>query len=506
MAIRRSCSVFLSLLLLASACGEEPSDQAQPAKDPNFAVASAGWYRGDLHTHSTYSADAKKQGGDSLAGCLAIADAYRAPEYLKAYPGRAGDGLDFVAITDHRTDASLKDPAFKHDHLVLIPAEEYGGSGHANIFGLSKHISEKPPAGVSKNDHQRAAVKAAHGQGAIFSVNHPAIGINWIWDTPAVDAVEVFNGPWTSFLAGSTLAKLESDVKSGGVENAYIRDAVVNGGVGGNDKGLRYWQNMLTAGVHVPPVGGSDRHMVAPMGIPTTYVKLPGGGKKARPTWQQITAGIKAGATFVSRSPHGPQVELTATGPDGAARPMGASLKGPGPWKITARVSRARGGILRLVAGALKVPTNGKVSAEPRVVHRANLPADDVTATFTWKPGAAGGWLHALVLEPVAPTPLPAEAQKVLDQMKTPMAADALVALALKVLPPFINSQELIQPSLCDPSAWQPWKLQCMPADKSALGSFYIPDGINRLLNIFYEGGKATDRCMGAISAAFLAR
>lgn len=89
----------------------------------NLAGLAAGWVRGDLHSHSTHSADAKKQGGDDVKTCLAIADAYRGSAFLGAYPEAAGNGLDFLAITDHRTDAVLSDPEHKHAHLALIPAE-----------------------------------------------------------------------------------------------------------------------------------------------------------------------------------------------------------------------------------------------------------------------------------------------------------------------------------------------------------------------------------------------
>ena len=94
---------------------------------PNFATAATGWLRGDLHFHTNYSEDAKKQGGDDLKAALQIADAWRDPVYLAARPQDAGNGLDFVAVTDHRTDAALHDPDFKHDHLIVLPGEEFGG-------------------------------------------------------------------------------------------------------------------------------------------------------------------------------------------------------------------------------------------------------------------------------------------------------------------------------------------------------------------------------------------
>ena len=89
---------------------EPPPALAPVAGDPNFATAASGWYRGDLHYHTNYSGDAQKQGGDDLPVALAIADAFRDPAYLAAFPGRAGNGLDYIAITDHRTDAAILGP------------------------------------------------------------------------------------------------------------------------------------------------------------------------------------------------------------------------------------------------------------------------------------------------------------------------------------------------------------------------------------------------------------
>ncbi len=70
---------------------------------------------------------------------------------------------------------------------------------------------------------------------------------------------------------------------------------------------------------------------------------------------------------------------------------------------------------------------------------------------------------------------------------------------------PFIDGDDLLFPDTCDPDDWQPWMLNCMPVDQVSLGSFYIPERMERLVQIVYEGSEPTDWAMGAITSAFLA-
>ena len=117
---------------------------APPPPDPNFATAANGWYRGDLHTHTQHS-----DGEDDVFTVLSIADAYRDPALAAHDPALAGNGLDFIALTDHRTTKHQLDPAYHHDHLILLDSEEYGGPGHANLFGVTEHVPHEPADGQS---------------------------------------------------------------------------------------------------------------------------------------------------------------------------------------------------------------------------------------------------------------------------------------------------------------------------------------------------------------------
>jgi len=478
----------------------------------NFAVASAGWYRGDFHYHTTHSEDALQQGGEDLATAIQIADFYRHPVFEAGHPDQVGNGLDFITITDHRTDAALSDPAFTHDHLIVVPGEEYGSSGHAGIFGLKAHITHEPLGDESQNQRHLDAIEEAHAQGAVFSVNHPLDENNWVWDTPTIDSVEVWNGPWAGFYLGSTTEELESDIAGAGLANPFVRDARDVGEADGhNVMAVRFWQNNLTAGLHLAIVGGSDRHMLFPPALPTTYVH-----KTTDPQfegleghalgYEGIVAGVKARGTFVSRSPFGAQVDLAAVDEDGTRYPMGAELPRGGTWRIEARVSRASGGLLRLIAGPLLEAVDGEVRAESEVIAEVPVPADHAEGFFEWVVPESGGWLHAIVLERlmVDPDP-PEEALDALETLSVPVSGNPLVVLA-EVLMRFIVDNATLMPDTCDPASWAPWTAQCMPIDDEPLGTYHVPDGLARLVNIWFEDGAATEYCMGAVTSAFMVR
>jgi hypothetical protein len=486
----------------------KPDTPGPPEKDPNFAVAANGWYRGDLHAHSVHS-----DGEDDVATVLAIADAYRDPALLEQHPELAGNGLDFFTITDHRTVAQNGDPDFHHDHLILLRGEEYGGSAHANIFGLTEHIPHQPGPGQTGNERQVEAIAEAHAQGAFFSVNHPVQGINWIFDTQAIDAIEVWNGPWAAFGRGTSIEELDADVARGGFENPFIRDAATNSGGDANEMGLRFWYGHLTAGIHIPLVGGSDRHLVLPIGVPTTYVRKTDDaafdGLDGKALGEDgILHSFRAGGTFISRSPWGPQVDLQAKSAGGKTFPLGAELPGPGSYEITATVSRAEGGMLRLVAGPLRSAEEGAAAPEPTVLVEQPISSGWHKATFQWEVPDEGGWLHAIVLEEIAPVPLPIEVEQAMEAIKDvkgEAAGEWMADLAPSLLP-LVDDGLMARPGGCDPSKWDPWRFWCMPADTKRLATFYMPDSLNRLLQSWRENDAPTDWCMGALTSAFMAR
>lgn len=473
----------------------------------NFAVAAAGWYRGDLHFHTNHSDDALAQGGDDMKGALEVADAFRHPDFLKYRPELAGNGLDYIAVTDHRTDKVLQDPDFKHPHLILIAGEEFGGMGHAGIWGFKKHIPHEPQNGESGNQRLQNAVDEAHAMGALFSINHPTQDNVWAWDLKTVDGIEIWNGPWSAFYGPSDEKGVNERVAGAGVENPYVRQAVVTGGGGGsNHQALKFWQYHLSDGRHLAPVGGGDRHMLMPAGLPTTYVHAPADatqtGKALGP--QGILKGIAQKRTFVARSPFAAQIDLEAVDSDGKAFPMGAQLVAGKTYTIRMTVARAKHGLVRLYSAPLGKTQAGKWP-EPQVVFEAPLTSERVQGEWTWTVPAGGAWLHALVLDPAEVGKIPAEFSK-LGEVFTKIPEGKSITDMIKVLSAVVDVSVLMYPEDCDPAKWHPWMGQCMTADKTAMSTYYMPENLAKLMSLWFEDGKPTPWSLSAVSSAFMAK
>ncbi|MEA2519181.1 MAG: hypothetical protein QOF49_1261 [Chloroflexota bacterium] len=234
---------------------------------PNLTAARKGWLRGDLHCHTRYS------DGDSWPS-----------EMLHA---AVEAGLDFLGVTDHNNTAHQAEYGPGGGSLpIVVPGIEvttYGG--HWNAWGTDRWWEFRDPIGSAVE----AAMRAAADAGAVVSVNHPKpFGPPWEYDTVgAAHAIEVWNGPWTSRNAMS----------------------------------LAFWDERLRAGRRLTAVGGSDTHILRSkdpderhspgLGRPTTWVDA-----GPDPDAAAILDGIRAGRTFVSSSPAGPQLYLDRA-PDG---------------------------------------------------------------------------------------------------------------------------------------------------------------------------------------------
>lgn len=219
-----------------------------------------GWYRGDLHCH-THHSDAR----GSLADLAAAA---------------RRQGLDFVAVTEHNTVSHLPHLAgHAGPDLLLIPGLEITTErGHANAWGIRRWHEFR----CESAEQMARVVDDVRAAGALISINHPKTGgPPWQFGgEERFDCLEVWQAPWFVF----------------------------------NEQSLDLWDRLLRQGQRLTAVGGSDVHQAPPgdeveglsLGRPCTWVYAEALSEQA------ILAGIRAGHVFISASPDGPRLRLSA--------------------------------------------------------------------------------------------------------------------------------------------------------------------------------------------------
>ena len=303
----KGCAYRLELLL------NEPSDTlALPlplfSAAPDVSTFQPGWYPGDLHAHS-YHSDA--------AGSL--------EDLVMAARTR---GLTFLALTDHNTVSHHPHLRARSD-LLLIPGQEVTTDfGHLNVWGASRWVDFR----VEREEDVGRLLEQAHALGGVTSVNHPKEGgPRWSFGVPAgVHALEAWQSPW------------------------FNR----------NWESLELYQRLLCSGRHITLVGGSDRHQpgfpdpdpeVLQLGSPTTWLYL------EEPSVKAALEALRRGSAFVSESPTGPRLMLSAAGrgPGDTVEARGTPVK-----PVTANVEGAEGDVLALI-GRSGVLCQRAVSSSP---------------------------------------------------------------------------------------------------------------------------------------------
>jgi hypothetical protein len=209
------------------------------------------WYRGDMHLHTVHS-DGRRLPSEVAAGA------------------RAGK-LDFIVSTDHNTSSAAGIWGdFAGPDLLIIDGEEITTrNGHYTALGL--------PAGTWIDWRYRAVdgglvrfVQEIHRAGGLAVAAHPlatCVACGWKFGYAGMDAVEVWNGPWTA-----------------------DDDAVIAG-----------WDNLLVAsgrsGNWIPAVGDSDAHSEPQViGLPHNVVYAEDLTRNA------ILAGVRAGRVWIAES------------------------------------------------------------------------------------------------------------------------------------------------------------------------------------------------------------
>ena len=280
-----------------------------PERVPGVVLDRPGWYRGDLHCHTTASSDAWRTGS-------ALTPAGWAEQCRR-------EGLDFVAVTDHNVvSQNLRLARDAGDDVLLLAGEEMTNwaYGHATVSGLQ--VGDwldwrQAPVGQPLPEHGARLsefLRVARATGAYVSAAHPSSGsTRWQFDADAEgdrpDGYEVWTGPF------------QDD----------------------DEQSLRSWDAMLQRGQHVVANGGSDLHGRRNehgyrVGTPTTVVHAAALSKDA------VVAALRAGRCFVTRRPDGVECYLTASLAGRSAAVGGTVWGGPGDEvEVSARVRGGRG-------------------------------------------------------------------------------------------------------------------------------------------------------------------
>lgn len=211
--------------------------------------AGPGWYRGDCHLHTVHSDGRHTQG--SLLTLAREA------------------GLDFLGSTEHNTSSAgfTWGRHVPDDFLVINGEEVTTRAGHWLALGL--------PAGTwidwrfRPEDQQLSTfAERVRGVGGMAVTAHPfspGPGSTWGFDPTYtdMDAVEIWNGPWT------------------------LDDQVA----------VTAWHALLVAGTYVPVMGNSDSHHDGQqVGLPQTVVRADALAVGA------ILRGLRGGHAWIAES------------------------------------------------------------------------------------------------------------------------------------------------------------------------------------------------------------
>ena len=247
----------------------------------------AGWYRGELHAYSSYG-----QGQESVAELVRRAEQ---------------SGLDFLAIADLNSLASVADPGFQSDRVVLIPAMEWGNDemGVALIYGM--RAQPDPPLNAEAAQAECLRVQA---QGGIFAVAHPCFPTcPWQWNLSYVNAFEVWCRAWRE-VPPMTLDNLHENLKIRDDKKELIYSIAATAAItshSANGQATQYWDYETVRGLKAAGIAGSgSASPKVPLGRPITYVYA------KQKSVAGILEGLRQGRTFVSSGPDGPRLTFTA--------------------------------------------------------------------------------------------------------------------------------------------------------------------------------------------------
>jgi hypothetical protein len=278
----------------------------------------AAWYRGDVHLHTVHS-DGRRLPAEAAADARAA-------------------GLDFIVSTEHNSSSAAGIwGAYAGPDLLIIDGEEITTrNGHYTALGL--------PAGTWIDWRYRAVdgalarfVDDIHRAGGLAVAAHPreqCVGCGWKFGYAGMDAVEVWNGPWSA-----------------------DDEAVLAG-----------WDNLLVAGARtgawLPAVGGSDAHREPEaIGLPHCVVHA------TELTRRAILDGVRSGHVWIAESAAVNVMFTAVSGDRQAGIGHRLTVADDAPVAVTFTVTGAAGATVRFVTdegvrvtGALPATGSGTVT------------------------------------------------------------------------------------------------------------------------------------------------
>jgi hypothetical protein len=221
------CLLSVVLTSCAALTTIDPQPRAKLVADP---VPVAGTelfdWKGIVHCHSHFSHDSDGTLEEILSACDEC-------------------GIRFVAMTDHQTEASIRDGerGMRGHTLFLVGAEIRAPQGTLLAFPLLRPLR--------RWQHVALLAKEAAAQGALTFVCH-AETWNAPWHIAELTGAEIVNlhaGAMTRGYGGSLATALFLPLRSL-LQRICVRDAAV----------FAEWDRQLAKGRPYPPVGGADAH------------------------------------------------------------------------------------------------------------------------------------------------------------------------------------------------------------------------------------------------------
>jgi len=325
--------------------------------------SAAGWYAGDLHTHSGHS------------------DGYHAGRYGGRVPVTVSDiaaaavreRLDFVAISDHNTSSHWIDVdrvQAADDRVLLLHARELTTyEGHFNAIGERRASDLR----LAPDWPMPRLMRAAAADGSFLSINHP-----WL--------------PDDEWCAGCGWSNGDRET----INTAHAIE-IANGTTSGDAlPGWRRWADLLNRGHRLVAVGGSDVHALDDpqrhLGEPTTVVYAASLSEDA------LVAGLKSGRVYGrAGGPSGPALDLEAR-VNGVTAVMGQTMP-PGAVRVSARIQSAAGQRCEWIVNGRTRRTDVIASDRQTLSIDLDLSAGDWISLLVKRGQRVTAWSNAIYVE-----------------------------------------------------------------------------------------------------------